>query len=124
MKNLIIKDETTNTRRLQKSTLGPSTMFETISLSLHMLFFVSRFQQLRKFSEKMLYTRGLLSRNGILGTRTFTAVSDRTSSVRSLICEEFGEPEVMKIGTKELPALGEGQVLVKMKAAGVNPSDT
>ena len=70
----------------------------------------------------MLYTGGLLSRNGILGT--FTAVSGRAYSVRSLICEEFGEPEVMKIGTKDLPALGEGQVLVKMKAAGVNPSDT
>jgi len=59
-----------------------------------------------------------------LRARTFAAVADGLNSVRALICEEFGEPEVMKIGTKNLPALGEGQVLVKMKAAGVNPSDT
>ena len=71
-----------------------------------------------------MLTRGVLARGTILGTRTFTAIADRTCSVRSLICEEFGDPEVMKIGTKELPALGEGQVLVNMKAAGVNPSDT
>lgn len=45
-------------------------------------------------------------------------------STRAIICEDFGEPEVMKLGTKTIPSPSEGQVLVRMGAAGVNPSDT
>ena len=63
-------------------------------------------------------------RRATLGTRTFAAFSGNNSSIRSIVCEDFGGPEVMQIGTKELPTLGEDQVLIKMMAAGVNPSDT
>lgn len=37
--------------------------------------------------------------------------------------EEFGEPENVKVGQMEIPDLKEGEVLVKIKAAGVNPVD-
>lgn len=34
---------------------------------------------------------------------------------------EFGGPEKVNISTMELPSLQEGEVLVRIKAAGVNP---
>lgn len=37
--------------------------------------------------------------------------------------EEFGGPEVVKVSEIDLPELGEGEVLIKVKAAGVNPVD-
>lgn len=37
--------------------------------------------------------------------------------------EEFGGPEKIKITTLEVPDLKEGEVLVRIKAAGVNPVD-
>lgn len=37
--------------------------------------------------------------------------------------QEFGGPEKVKISTIELPELKEGEVLVRIKAAGVNPVD-
>ncbi|MBI5588251.1 MAG: NADPH:quinone reductase [Deltaproteobacteria bacterium] len=37
---------------------------------------------------------------------------------------EFGEPEVMKLEEASLPEAGPGQVVVSIKAAGVNPVDT
>lgn len=37
--------------------------------------------------------------------------------------EEFGGPEKVKVGKMELPELKEGEVLVRIKAAGVNPVD-
>ena len=38
--------------------------------------------------------------------------------------EEFGEPEVMKLQDVPQPHVGRGQVLVRMRAAGVNPVET
>eukprot|EP00756_Hemistasia_phaeocysticola_P008443 Hpha_TRINITY_DN14617_c0_g1::TRINITY_DN14617_c0_g1_i3::g.48121::m.48121/K00344/qor, CRYZ; NADPH2:quinone reductase len=46
------------------------------------------------------------------------------STTVSIVATEFGPPEVLKLGEKELPAPGAGQVLVRIGAAGVNPSDT
>ena len=43
---------------------------------------------------------------------------------RAVVCSEFGGPEVMEVRETVLPELQPGQVLVKMRAAGVNPSDT
>ncbi|RNI21864.1 NADP-dependent oxidoreductase [Rufibacter latericius] len=37
--------------------------------------------------------------------------------------EAFGGPDQVKIGELEIPALQEGEVLVRVKAAGVNPVD-
>ena len=38
--------------------------------------------------------------------------------------EEFEGPKGVEIGIMEMPELKEGEVLVKIKAAGVNPVDT
>lgn len=41
-----------------------------------------------------------------------------------IMVQSFGSPEVLQIGQKTLPDLAGTQVLISMKAAGVNPSDT
>jgi NADPH2:quinone reductase len=44
--------------------------------------------------------------------------------MKAIIVREFGEPDVLKIEELPLPKPGPGQVLVRIKAAGVNPADT
>src|SRR5438105_5956040 len=45
--------------------------------------------------------------------------------MRAAFYERQGAPEeVLEIGTVERPTLGPGEVLVKVQASGVNPSDT
>ena len=44
--------------------------------------------------------------------------------MKSIIVHEYGEPEVMKLEDVPIPEPGDTQVLVKIKAAGVNPVDT
>ncbi|RAU81813.1 NADP-dependent oxidoreductase [Pontibacter arcticus] len=43
--------------------------------------------------------------------------------MKAAIYEEFGGSDKIKISTVEIPELKEGEVLVKIKAAGVNPVD-
>jgi NADPH2:quinone reductase len=43
--------------------------------------------------------------------------------VKAVVFEEFGGPEVLKYGDRPMPVPGEGQVLVKMEAAGVCKAD-
>ena len=43
--------------------------------------------------------------------------------MKAAIFNEFGGPEKVKTGIIELPELQEGEVLIRMKAAGVNPVD-
>ena len=43
---------------------------------------------------------------------------------KAIVCHEFGTPEVMTMSNKEVPAPPPGQILVRIHAAGVNPSDT
>lgn len=45
-------------------------------------------------------------------------------SCSAIQVEAFGGPDVMQLKTKELPGLTAGQVLVDVRASGVNPSDT
>ena len=44
--------------------------------------------------------------------------------MRAIVVHEYGEPEVMKLGEVEMPNPADGQILVKIEAAGVNPVDT
>ncbi len=44
--------------------------------------------------------------------------------MKSILVREFGEPEVMKIEDVDIPQPTGSQVLVHIKAAGVNPIDT
>jgi NADPH:quinone reductase len=44
--------------------------------------------------------------------------------MKAIQVHEFGPPEVMKIAEVPTPRPGAGQVLVNVKAAGVNPADT
>ena len=44
--------------------------------------------------------------------------------MKSIIVHEYGEPEVMKLEDVPTPVPGDGQVLVRVEAAGVNPVDT
>ena len=46
------------------------------------------------------------------------------SSHRAIVAAEFGPPEVLKLNIVPMPKVEAGQVLVKMYAAGINPSDT
>ncbi|WP_082883147.1 NADP-dependent oxidoreductase [Rufibacter roseus] len=43
--------------------------------------------------------------------------------MKAAFYEEFGGPEKIKVGQLEVPELKEGEVLVRIKAAGVNPVD-
>ncbi len=44
--------------------------------------------------------------------------------MKAIVIHEFGGPEVLKLDEIDMPVPAEGQVLVKVKAAGVNPADT
>ena len=44
--------------------------------------------------------------------------------MKAIVAHEFGPPEVMKLEEIPVPKLGAKQVLVRVKAAGVNPADT
>lgn len=44
--------------------------------------------------------------------------------MKAIIVRQYGDPEVMKVEDVPTPAPGPGQVLVRIKAAGVNPADT
>ncbi len=45
-------------------------------------------------------------------------------TMKAITVEEFGEPDVLKYGEAERPEPGEGEVLVEVRAAGVNYADT
>jgi NADPH2:quinone reductase len=44
--------------------------------------------------------------------------------MKAILVRQFGGPEVLQIAEVDTPKLGPGQVLVRIKAAGVNPADT
>ncbi|GIU82205.1 MAG: NADPH:quinone reductase [Acidobacteria bacterium] len=44
--------------------------------------------------------------------------------MKAIVVRRFGEPEVMKLEEVPTPEVGASQVLVRIKAAGVNPVDT
>ncbi|MGI8650306.1 MAG: quinone oxidoreductase family protein [Rubrobacter sp.] len=44
--------------------------------------------------------------------------------MRAIVVEEFGGPEVLKLAEVERPEQGEGEILIHVKAAGINYADT
>lgn len=46
------------------------------------------------------------------------------ATMRSIVVEEFGGPEVLQLAEVERPEPGEGEVLVKVESAGINFADT
>ncbi|MGB3681170.1 MAG: NADPH:quinone oxidoreductase family protein [Rubrobacteraceae bacterium] len=44
--------------------------------------------------------------------------------MKAMLVEEFGEPDVLRPGEVERPEPGEGEVLIEVRAAGVNYADT
>ena len=44
--------------------------------------------------------------------------------MRALVVREFGDPDVMKIEDVVAPSAGPGQILIRVRAVGVNPVDT
>lgn len=44
--------------------------------------------------------------------------------MKAIIVREYGAPEVMKLEEVSTPKVGADQILVKLKAAGINPVDT
>jgi NADPH:quinone reductase len=44
--------------------------------------------------------------------------------MKAIIVQEFGGPEVLRLGETRLPEPGPGEVRVRIMAAGVNPADT
>ena len=44
--------------------------------------------------------------------------------MKAIIVRQYGDPEVMKVEEAPQPKPGPGQVLVRIRAAGVNPADT
>ncbi len=43
--------------------------------------------------------------------------------MKAIVVEEFGDPEVMKLATIDVPAITDGQVLIEVKATSVNRPD-
>lgn len=43
--------------------------------------------------------------------------------MRAIICKDWGDPETLELGELPEPALGPGQVRIRMRAAGVNFAD-
>jgi NADPH2:quinone reductase len=52
------------------------------------------------------------------------AVQEKETLMKGILVYEFGRPEVMRLEEFAAPKPGPGQVLVAIKAAGVNPVDT
>ncbi|HEX4056113.1 MAG TPA: zinc-binding alcohol dehydrogenase family protein [Tepidisphaeraceae bacterium] len=43
--------------------------------------------------------------------------------MRAVVIREFGEPKLLKVEEVPMPRAGEGEAVVEVKAAGINPSD-
>ncbi|MGH2413744.1 MAG: alcohol dehydrogenase catalytic domain-containing protein, partial [Microcystaceae cyanobacterium] len=53
-----------------------------------------------------------------------TTAKTQTKTMQAVWYEEKGSVQVLKVGTLPIPEVGAGEVLVRVYASGVNPSDT
>jgi len=56
--------------------------------------------------------------------RMQTVSGNRRTTVKAIRAHSFGGPEVLQLETVEDPVPGPGEVVVEVRAAGVNPADT
>src|SRR5580658_2463372 len=72
----------------------------------------------------------IIENNGLDKTKSLEKPSDfadwrlvRTNLMKAVRFSEFGTPSVLRIEEVAIPEPGEGEALVRVKAAGINPSD-
>jgi NADPH2:quinone reductase len=53
-----------------------------------------------------------------------TLRAENVRAVKAIRVHQFGDPNVLKLEDAPMPAVGAGQVLVKVQAIGVNPVET
>ena len=53
-----------------------------------------------------------------------TLRAENVRAVKAIRIHQFGDPDVLKLEDAPMPAVGAGQVLVKVQAIGVNPVET
>jgi NADPH:quinone reductase-like Zn-dependent oxidoreductase len=58
-----------------------------------------------------------------LGCGTLRAMNP-TATMNAAVFDRYGPPEVLRLGTLPVPTLAPHEVLVRVRAAGVNPSDS
>jgi NADPH2:quinone reductase len=59
-----------------------------------------------------------------VGALLAAPLHDQGESMKAIVVHEFGAPEVLKFEETAKPVPGPGQILVHIRAAGVNPADT
>ena len=50
-------------------------------------------------------------------------VEQTAKTMKAIICDGYGGPEVLKVGERPLPTLGEGDVLIKVIYSALNRAD-
>src|SRR5205814_6776042 len=51
------------------------------------------------------------------------ATTTRTTTMKAIVQDRYGTSEVLELREIAKPVIGEGDVLVRVRAAGVNPGD-
>jgi len=45
------------------------------------------------------------------------------SEMKAIVCDGFGSADVLKVGTRPLPVLGPGEIMVKIHFSALNRAD-
>src|SRR5918992_3095595 len=64
-----------------------------------------------------------VSKTTHLGNRTGESPRLRRDTMKAIIRDEYGSPDVLELRDIDKPEIGDDEVLVRVRAAGVNPGD-